>query len=147
MERFIAPIFFFCIGVFALISTFNLPRSPLGNPNELLYFPLMISVMLIILSIYYFVREWKLKKEKFENFSLVKIGQTPFLLIGTIVLMIIYTLIFERAGFIISTLLFLGALLFLLNGKSRWKLNIITSVLFTFITWYSFGVLLQVSLP
>lgn len=147
MERFIAPIFFFCIGAFFLISSFNLPRSPLGNPNELLYFPLMISVMIIGLSVYYFFREWKLRKEKFENFSLIKIGRTPFLLIGTIILMIIYTLIFERVGFLISTMLFLGSLLFLLNGKRRWKLNIITSVLFTFITWYSFGVLLQVSLP
>lgn|SRR5699024_1052291 len=147
MERLIAPIFFTVIGAVFFILSINLPRSPLGNPNELTYFPMMIAIMILVLGIVYLIRELKLRKEEFKAFKLVRVPETLKRLIISVLLMLGYTLIFERIGFLISTMLFLGALLFLLNGKSRWKLNIITSVLFAFISWYSFAVLLQVSLP
>lgn len=65
----------------------------------------------------------------------------------TIILGIIYSLIFETVGFLISTILFLGLLLFYLNGRKKWLVNIAVTAGFSFITWYGFSQLLGVSLP
>ncbi|MGJ5708507.1 tripartite tricarboxylate transporter TctB family protein, partial [Staphylococcus equorum] len=65
----------------------------------------------------------------------------------TIVLTVIYALIFERLGFLISTIIFLGAIMFLINGYKRWLQNILVTVIFSGIAWYTFAQLLNVSLP
>lgn len=66
---------------------------------------------------------------------------------ATVVMIIIYALIFERLGFLISTILFLGGVLFLINGVKHWLQNIIVALVFSGITWYTFSQLLDVSLP
>lgn len=147
MLRFATPLFFMIVGFIYLISTLNLPKAKLGDPNGPMYFPATIALLIIVASAVYFFQEWKLRKEEFKEFELVKEGKAPFYLIATIILMLIYTFLFERIGFLYSTMLFLGGLMFLLNGKKKWIYNIIIAVAFSFVTWYSFAVLLQVSLP
>lgn len=147
MARFLTPLFFLVVGIIFMISSFNLKKAPTGNANELRYFPLLISTFLVIFSIIYLFREWNLRSNQFKVFNKLLIGRTPFLLIGTILLMIGYIFIFERIGFLISTTVFLGCLLFLINGKKKWLTNILVAILFSSITWYLFGVLLKVSLP
>jgi putative tricarboxylic transport membrane protein len=50
-------------------------------------------------------------------------------------------------GFIPSTLVFLGAMLFLINGSRAWKLNAVITLGFTFGAWYVFVRLFQINLP
>ncbi|MDS9472615.1 tripartite tricarboxylate transporter TctB family protein [Sporosarcina pasteurii] len=147
MLRFATPIFFMIVGFIYLIATLNLPKARLGDPNGPMYFPIIIAVLIIVSSAVYFFQEWKLRKEEFKEFQLIKEGRAPLYLIATIVLMLIYTFLFERIGFLYATMLFLGGLMFLLNGRKRWIYNIIIAVAFSFITWYAFAELLQVSLP
>lgn len=147
MLRFATPLFFLLVGIISLISTLNLPKATIGNPNGPLYFPLLISAILIISSIVYLFQEWKLRGIEFTDFKLLKEGKAPRYLIVSIIMMLIYTFLFERIGFLYSTMVFLGGLMFLLNGVKRWILNISIAVIFSFITWYAFSVLLQVSLP
>ena len=147
MLRFATPLFFMIVGFIYLVSTLNLPKATLGDPNGPMYFPLIIALLIIVSSGFYFFQEWKLRKEEFKEFRLVKEGKAPLYLIVTIVLMLIYTFLFERIGFLYSTILFLGGLMFLLNGRKKWIYNIVIAVAFSFVTWYSFAVLLQVSLP
>lgn len=147
MSRFATPLFFMIVGIIYLVMTLNLPKARLGDPNGPMYFPIIIALLLIGASIIYFFQEWKIRKIEFKEFQLVKEGKAPLYLIATIVLMLIYTFLFERIGFLYSTMLFLGGLMFLLNGRKKWVYNIIIAVAFSFVTWYSFGVLLQVSLP
>ena len=135
------------VGIIYLVMTLNLPKARLGDPNGPMYFPIIIALLLIGASIIYFFQEWKIRKIEFKEFQLVKEGKAPLYLIATIVLMLIYTFLFERIGFLYSTMLFLGGLMFLLNGRKKWIYNVIIAVAFSFVTWYSFGVLLQVSLP
>lgn len=147
MLRFATPLFFMIVGFIYLVATLNLPKARLGDPNGPMYFPVVIALLLIISSMVYFYQEWKLRKEEFKDFQLVKEGKAPLYMIVTILLMLMYTFLFERIGFLYSTMLFLGGLMFLLNGRKKWIYNIIIAVVFSFITWYSFAVLLQVSLP
>lgn len=147
MVRYITPILSTVVGIIMLISAINLPKSNLGNPDGPMYFPAIIAVILILSGIVYFFQEFKARDNDFPDFRALRLGKSPLYLLVSLVLMLIYTVLFERIGFLFSTILFLGGLLFLLNGPKKWLANIIIAVAFSFITWYAFGTLLQVSLP
>ncbi|WP_390175492.1 tripartite tricarboxylate transporter TctB family protein, partial [Staphylococcus pseudintermedius] len=65
----------------------------------------------------------------------------------TCLFILIYTIIFERIGFLISTVLFLAAVMFLVNGFQHWLKNLIVAIVFSGVAWYTFAQLLDVSLP
>jgi len=147
MYRLVTPLFFLAVGIGFLVATLNLPKARLGDPNAPLYFPAMITILLILLSVIYFFQEFKHRKEEFKELKILLSGRMPFLIISTIVMSFIYTFLFERIGFLFSTMVFLGGLLFIINGTKKWLVNILVAVLFSGIAWYSFGILLKVSLP
>lgn len=147
MVRYITPALSIVLGIVLLISAVNLPKSNLGNANGPMYFPVLISVILIIAGIVYLFQEMKDRGTKFTDFTPLRLGKSPVYLLLSLVLMIIYTILFERIGFLFSTIIFLMGLLFMLNGRKKWLLNIVVAFIFSIVTWYAFGTLLQVSLP
>jgi len=141
------PLFFIVISIAFLIGSFMLPDAPLGNPNAPKYFPEVVSAFLLIMSIIHFIQMLVKDHEAIEDLKLL-IKKKTLLLIGlTIVIAVIFSLIFERIGFIISMIIFLIALLSLVNGPKRWMTNISVAVLFSLVSWFIFGFLLDVSLP
>ncbi|WP_181347211.1 tripartite tricarboxylate transporter TctB family protein [Thalassobacillus sp. CUG 92003] len=147
MIRLLMPVFFILLAVAYLVFTFQLPESQIGNPNGPRYFPALIGFFLLLISIIYCIQEWKQRKEELEEVKQLFTGRTPYLIGSTLVLILIYTFLFERIGFLYSTILFLGGLLFVVNGRKKWLINIVVAVIFSFVSWYSFSELLQVSLP
>ena len=141
MLRFATPLFFMIVGFIYLVSTLNLPKAKLGDPNGPMYFPMIIALLIIVASAVYFFQEWKLRKEAFREFDAVKEGKAPLYLIATIILMLIYTFLFERIGFLYATILFLSGLMFLLNGRKKWLYNMIIAVVFSFVTWYALSLI------
>ncbi|WP_453990579.1 tripartite tricarboxylate transporter TctB family protein [Bacillus nitroreducens] len=146
-SRLIIPTISILISIFYFISTINLPKAKLGDPNGPMYFPLIVSIFLFVVSVIYFIKEFKHHYPKNDEVQLLFKGRAPFLIISTLVLSLIYTLIFERFGFLLSTILFMMAILFIVNGKEKWKVNISVAVLFSLGAWYAFTQLLDVSLP
>ncbi|OYD07774.1 tripartite tricarboxylate transporter TctB family protein [Paludifilum halophilum] len=145
--RLLMPVFFIFVSIGFLIATFNLPKAKMGDPNAPIYFPAVISIFLLIVSVIYLIREWRAKRKEDEPLKRLKAGRTPVLIVSTLVLGLIYALVFFHLGFLVSTILFLGALLFLVNGKSRWLVNIVVALLFSLASWYAFSHLLNISLP
>ncbi len=145
--RFIVPSIILIISVIYLILTFNLPESKVGNPTAAMNYPLLIGFSLLGLSILYLLSEIKDKKKAFTAFKIFADKELTIKVIVVLVFCLGYTLLFERIGFLISTTLFLGALLFLINGKRKWLVNVIVAVVFSFSAWYTFSELLSVSLP
>ncbi len=141
------PIFLIIISIVFLIGTINLPKANLGNPNGPIYFPMGISILLLIFGIIYFFQELKHLGNDNEKIRQLFSGRVLKLVAWTIVLGLGYTVIFDRIGFLFSTILFLGALLFVINGVKKWKVNIIVTLVFSYASWYSFSELLGVSLP
>ncbi|AQQ52213.1 tripartite tricarboxylate transporter TctB family protein [Planococcus lenghuensis] len=141
------PVFLVLLSIVFLVGTYNLPKAKLGNPDAPLYFPMGVSVLLLVFSIIYLVQELRRANETNEQIAEMLSGRTPLLIGATIALGIGYALIFELLGFLFSTLLFLGALLFVVNGRKKWVANIIVTVVFSFASWYAFSELLGVSLP
>jgi len=147
MARLITPLILIAAGAIYLFMSFDITKSRVGDPNGPLYFPIMIGFLLVIFSVIYFIQEWMKRGEKFEALKELFTGRTPFLVISTLVLVLLYTFIFERIGFLFSTMLILTALLFIVNGRKRWIQNILIAVIFSFVSWYTFSELLSVSLP
>lgn len=141
------PIFMIVLGIAFLIGAIRLPKASLGNPNGPLYFPIGLSILLLIFSVIYLFQELKNLDKENEKIRELFSGRTPKLIGFTILLSIGYALIIEPIGFLVSTILFLGALLFLINGFQKWLVNIIVAFVFSFVSWYSFSELLGVSLP
>lgn len=147
MARLIVPLFFIVVGVVYLILTLNITQSRVGNPNSPLYFPLLVGGILLITSIVYFIQEWKKREMKFDDFKVFFKGRVPFLIVSTLIISFVYTFLFERIGFLFSTIIFLTGLLFIVNGKKSWITNIVVAVIFSVVSWYAFSELLDVSLP
>ncbi|MEZ2458224.1 tripartite tricarboxylate transporter TctB family protein [Salinicoccus roseus] len=146
--RYIVPSILIVVAIIYLVLTFNLPESKVGNPTAAMNYPLLIGFSLLGLSIIYLINEVvRAKKEKFTAYNIFADKELTLHVVIILVLSLGYTLIFETVGFLISTLIFLTALLFLVNGKKKWVLNIVVAVLFSFLSWYAFSELLGVSLP
>ncbi len=147
MAKFIPPLVCLMVGIVYLILSLHLPISRIGDPQSPKYFPVLISILLISSSIIYFFQMYRDKAVSFEAFKQL---WTPLVIkrIGlTCLFILIYTLIFERAGFLISTILFLAAVMFLINGLKHWLKNLAVAIVFSGVAWYTFSHLLDVSLP
>ncbi|UTE78833.1 tripartite tricarboxylate transporter TctB family protein [Rossellomorea sp. KS-H15a] len=140
------PIFLILLSFFFLIASINLPKANLGNPNGPLYFPVGLSVFMLVFSAVYLFQEWKSLHIHNEEIKLMLKGRTPKLIALTVLYGAVYAFIFERIGFLFSTILFLGALLFTVNGK-KIVVNVLVAISFSFLSWYAFSILLGVSLP
>lgn len=147
MGRLIIPSFCILISVIYFIYTINLPKAKLGDPNAPMYFPLIVSIFLFIMSVIYFVKEFLKHYPKNEEVKLLFKGRAPLLIVSTIIICFIYTFLFERLGYLISTMIFMLAILFIVNGRKKWLVNILVGVLFSAGSWYVFYHLLDVSLP
>lgn len=131
------------------IQAMGLPRARIGNPMAPLYFPMGLAVIMVFLGAVTFIVEArkglnsddKAKRPQF-HFKSMK------LILYVIVLCLIYTFLFDRIGFVLSTIVFLMAMLTGINsGRQKLAQNAIITVIFSFGMWYVFVNLFQISLP
>ena len=135
-------------GVVYTLQAIGLPRARIGNPMAPLYFPIGLGVIMALLGAVIFIIELrkglnsddKSKRPKFHF-------QSMKLIFYVIILCLIYTLMFDYAGFVFSTLIFLFAMLVGINGKEKLKQNAVITLVFTFGMWYIFVNVFQISLP
>lgn len=134
--------------VFSIVYTaasWLLPDAAIGDPMAPKYFPLVTGALATIFSVMLIARG--LRKG-----PAAKKGKAPdkgywILIAGLMVCCLVYAAVLERAGFIASTIGFLGAMLFLINGPKGWKANIITAVCFSVGVWYIFDKIFKITLP
>jgi len=67
--------------------------------------------------------------------------------LGAVGLCLFYVFTLERLGFILSTIVFLGGLLFLANGTRAWKANTALALLFSIGAWALFTRVFHLYLP
>lgn len=150
MSRVIVSLLFIAISSIFLYSSLNLPDANTGDPNQAKYFPAVISVFFLIVSIFLLIDELRKKIGTNETLKLLLSKNNFLIILSVIVISIIYSIIFELLGFLVSTIIFLIAILCLINGIKGWKkwlTNLSVSLIFSFVIWYSFNELLGVSLP
>ncbi|GAB1482071.1 hypothetical protein MASR2M78_08860 [Treponema sp.] len=127
-----------------------LPKATFGNPTRHIVFPLIIGIGMLVLGVAQTVlAAGKLSTAKTGDKvaipkSLSRYGKE---ILVTIIASLIYALIFEHAGYVISTILYLGTILFLINGKKGSVINIIVAVVFSVSVYVLFAYLLGIQLP
>ena len=104
-------------------------------------FPLIISFFLLILSISIIMQGLKDESEKKEK---GKVDIKSLLIFGLIC--ILYLLVFNFLGFVLSTILLLVSLMMLL-GERRWWFILLVSVISSLIIYLLFAKYLSVMLP
>ncbi|MBN2656092.1 MAG: tripartite tricarboxylate transporter TctB family protein [Spirochaetales bacterium] len=135
------------IGLIYTAMTFLLPDAPIGRPMEPKIFPMTLGFLMIILSSVMLFQEMR-KTKKDERPAGTFTIDTNLKNIGlTCLFSILYAILFDKLGYVISTLLFLEGELFLFNGAGKWKINTVVSVVFSLIIYILFSKLLGVYLP
>jgi len=136
-------------GLVYLIMTSMMKRSALGDPLAPLYFPIALGSLLVVFGVIQVMRsDIKKSIESLKNLKHMNVQDQKINgMIGyTCVSGIVYALIFEHAGFVISTLLFMLSMLSLTNKKQH-KTNVIVSVVFSLGIYLLFTRALGIPLP
>lgn len=132
-----------------------MPKAAIGNPMAPKIFPMALGVGLVILGALYFMKESVAYKEQVAKEGIKEVDpktaeldkKTNKLIILTSVAGIGYALFFEHLGYVISTTVFLSVILFAINGKKDWKLNLSVAVVFSVAVYVLFFYVLAIPLP
>lgn len=138
------------VGLTYMIMAFNFPDATIGRPMEPKIFPIMLGIVLTILGLALLIEELiKNSKNKDANKETIKLsfGNNGKKIAITIVNAIIYALLFNILGYILSTIIFLEIELLIFGGLKSWKVSTIVSVLFSVIAFLIFNTLLGLYLP
>jgi len=148
----------FWIGVAGAISFLSL-QLPMGDIRQAFnlpgpgFFPLVLGVLLAILGALLLIKPWverrKAERSK-ENRGTDETSAPGFWMnkraFGVLVSLVIYSVVFERLGFLLSTFLFL-VLLFRGISSQRWTISLITAVSVSLLSYLIFDTWLMAQLP
>ena len=120
--------------------------------NKLLIKP--ICFLIVLLYIYFIYQEYtkqklEIKQEKSSNVERTAISSHQIMLSKSVIIVVmtgIYVLLIQYLGFIITSIMFMGGMLYTLNVKNKWIIAIY-SVLSTIILYFAFKIILMVPLP
>jgi putative tricarboxylic transport membrane protein len=136
-------------GLVYLIMTLTMKRSAIGNPMAPLYFPLGLGIMLVVFGVIQILRR-DIKKSIESLKHLKEMNESDKKISGmiayTCVSGVLYGLLFEHLGFVISTYLFMTAMLSLTNKKKHVQ-NVIVSLCFSVGIYLIFTRALGIPLP
>lgn len=146
----ITGLFAVIFGAIYVILSLRLPHVNLGDPLGPKVFPLLIGILTIVLGVGLVVRERFTPSEKRKNISFKATQDVKDLVfrIGLSSLFgIIYGFLLDPLGYLLSTFIFMLLLMYVVNRFQRVLESIVVSVGFSLVTYVSFGILLDLSLP
>ncbi len=137
------------IGIAYGWSAWTLPRASFGNPTGHLVYPVILGILMTVLGLALVIKELLAKGPKDAKDSptigkMTRHGKEIGLAIGA---SIIYALLFEPLGYVLSTIVYLGAVLFLVNGRVKVARTVIVAVAFSIGVYILFSILLGIQLP
>lgn len=136
-------------GLIYILAAYNLPRSTIGKPLAPSYFPFLLGGLLVALgSLLYLRSDMSKTKEALKELKKMseKEKANSKLISLTCAFCVIYAVIFEHLGFVISTFIFLSAMLYLTNKKEILK-NSIVCICFSIGVYILFSRFLGIILP
>ena len=129
-------------------ATAQIPALEIGDPLGPKAFPVLLGIALIVAVILLFFETLKTGADAAPRRAHAwREDRRHLLLIGGVTLWTVaYFWVFDRAGFIVATAIYLFALMAVFN-RGKWVGNALTAVLFTLGTYVLFVKFLHVSLP
>jgi putative tricarboxylic transport membrane protein len=144
----IISILFLLLGLTYLALVFQLEPAAIGNPQAPKIFPGMVALLTIGLSIALLAQELRAATNSGQSGRTSGVDMENVVQITLIsVCAVLYALLFDRLGYVISTILFLEGVLSVFNGPKRWKQNSLVAVIFSVVVYVLFFKILNVYLP
>jgi putative tricarboxylic transport membrane protein len=136
------------VGVIYFFATLKLPDSAVADPIGPRAFPFIIAVCLTFVGLLLVLKNEKLtEKNRAVIFTWATDKEVVLSIAYTCVAGLIFGLILEPLGYLISAMLFMTAMMFITYGRSRFLFNIAIGLAFAASTYGLFFMLLEVSLP
>ena len=136
------------IGFVYTLSMFLLPAAKIGIPYEPKIFPGILGISLLIMGIvliFQEIHENSKKTTKQNKASFIGEEQKNILL--TVINGLLYAVLFDRIGYVFSTIIFLDIQLYVFRGIKPWKNSLLIAVIFSVVAFVLFNVLMGVYLP
>ena len=135
------------LGVIYTYQSLQLPKATIGKAWAPIYFPLGLGVLMTFFGLILFIQQVKKHGMTQQKNERKGITHTAKMIIFTSIVSVIYAFIFDDFGYLLSTTLFMGAMLSAINGMNKWKMNIIISVSFALVIYVTFSKFLGIILP
>ncbi len=138
------------VGIVYSIQSYNLPRAVIGKPMAPVIFPLGLGILMILFGSIQILRSVRVGEFAFVSEMKGKkpeLTYTAKIIAYTCFIAVIYALLFNRVGYVFSSVFFLGSLLFAVNGIQRWKTNLTVSIVFSLSIYILFSKVLGLILP
>lgn len=143
----LAGIFATILGILYTIQALILPEAAIGNPLAPKIFPIGVGLLMTLFGVILSVKEIRKLGLRTKNSNDKGNNENLKLIVYISLTCILYGLIFNKLGYVISTIVFLELILLLFNGKKNWKTNTIISVCFSVFIYIVFSKFLGVTLP
>ena len=139
----------FVIGAAYTGLSLSLPAAAIGRSFEPKIFPVMLGIIMIILSISLIGQELKKKNSSKEGYIKVFFVFDNHMknIAYTVLNAILYSFLFSKAGYVVSTFIFIGLELVLFNGIKKWKSTVVIALIFSLSVYIMFNKILGVYLP
>ncbi|RBW47229.1 tripartite tricarboxylate transporter TctB family protein [Psychromonas sp. B3M02] len=129
---------------------YSLPQPMFGNPLEAIFLPLTVSAIAIFIGLLLIITGGMT-----PSFAAIKalLNESPKRksdrrkVAITALLCVFYAMLFEHAGYVISTFLFMFSMLTVTCGLGFWKKSALISVIFAVAIFITFNEMLSVNLP
>ena len=137
------------MGLIYSIQSYHLPKATIGNPWAPIYFPLGIGILMVVFGSILLIQGLAQRKSHQIDGERKRLSftYTAKLITYTSAISLIYALIFEPFGYVLSTIFFMGAILSAVNGLKQWKINLIISIGFSLSIYIVFSKFLGIILP
>lgn len=137
----------FIVGIIYTIQAYLLPNATIGNPMAPKILPIGLGILMILFGVSLITQEVKKSGFKFLDGKKAKIDENLKLILYTCAACILYAILFNRIGYVLSTIVFLEIILLLFNGKEKWKVNTLVSICFSTFIYVVFSKFLGIILP
>lgn len=129
-------------------ATSQIPTLEIGDPLGPKAFPRLLGIGLLVSAAMLLAEMLKERKvpPPAQEPATSNDDTTYKVVAGVVVVTGIYFVFFEKLGYAVSTSLFMLVMTSYFN-KGRWLMNVLTSVLVSFISYYAFAKWLGVNLP
>ena len=138
------------LGIVYGVMAYSLKRSPMGEPLAPSIFPLIVAAGLVLFGIILLLKSnlesTKIAFQKIKETTTANDILSRKMIVLTVVAAIVYAIVFHILGYVISTFLFVGFIMSVLEPKKIAK-NLIISAIFSIVVYYIFFYLLGISLP
>jgi len=137
----------FVTGTIYTIQAYMLPNATIGNPMAPKILPIGLGILMILFGISLTIQEIRKGGFQFSNGKKMEVNENLKLILYTCGACILYAILFNRLGYVLSTIVFLEIILLLFNGKEKWKINTMVSVCFSIFIYIVFSKFLGITLP